>query len=373
MLGINSDNAFLLLLVLENLAACENVQRKSTLSFLMTVMADNNNTIAGQHSHPTVTSVSEALERARNCAECAQDNAVVDFLESALHTIWAKIQSQPNSYVMSRDEFAIFNYFQSRFQGQQIAIDARKRFWDINSKFIITDSMASTVQSSGLQACGKNSSKAPWENPKGTNRWRGSSPTSASEKLKDTYHWLENGPRNPICLILALSALLGCLFWPTSNLLAIASNRQIEERQLITPGALLKSSPSTEKAPLNVFQVYMPVIAPDSANEGVDITDGSHQTQPNSCQVMLMNHSFGNSYGSPFVGDYTPPPCKFNRVIMNFTATSRGRQFDRLAVMYFNDTEIWRTSTAEPTTNGIIFEYTKDMTAYLSLWSKPQK
>lgn len=42
--------------------------------------------------------------------------------------------------------------------------------------------------------------------------------------------------------------------------------------------------------------------------------------------------------------------------------------------MYFNDTEIWRTSTAEPTTApGISWTYLKDMTEYLSLWQAPQK
>lgn len=42
--------------------------------------------------------------------------------------------------------------------------------------------------------------------------------------------------------------------------------------------------------------------------------------------------------------------------------------------MYFNDTEVWRTSTAEPTTApGIRWTYLKDMTEYLSLWNAPQK
>lgn len=72
-------------------------------------------------------------------------------------------------------------------------------------------------------------------------------------------------------------------------------------------------------------------------------------------------------------GNYTPPKCKFNRVTMNFTVTSRGRQFDRLAIMYFNDTEVWRTSTAEPTTNGIRWEYIKDMSEYMYFWDSPQK
>jgi hypothetical protein len=41
--------------------------------------------------------------------------------------------------------------------------------------------------------------------------------------------------------------------------------------------------------------------------------------------------------------------------------------------MYFDDVEIFRTSTAEPTTNGIIWSYTKDMSAYLNLFKKPHK
>lgn len=58
---------------------------------------------------------------------------------------------------------------------------------------------------------------------------------------------------------------------------------------------------------------------------------------------------------------------------MNFTVTSSGRQFDRLAIMYFNSTEVWRTSTAEPTVNGIRWEYHKDMSEYLYFWNSPQK
>jgi hypothetical protein len=58
---------------------------------------------------------------------------------------------------------------------------------------------------------------------------------------------------------------------------------------------------------------------------------------------------------------------------MNFTVTSQGKQYDRLALMYFGDTEVWRTSTAEPTVDGIRWTYIKDMTEYMYLWSSPQK
>lgn len=38
-----------------------------------------------------------------------------------------------------------------------------------------------------------------------------------------------------------------------------------------------------------------------------------------------------------------------------------------------SDTEIWRTSTAEPTAAGIVFTYIKDVSNYLILWKQPQK
>ena len=58
---------------------------------------------------------------------------------------------------------------------------------------------------------------------------------------------------------------------------------------------------------------------------------------------------------------------------INLTVTSKGRQFDRLASLYLGDTEIFRTSTAEPTPNGIVWTYIKDLSPYNVLWKHPQK
>ena len=115
-------------------------------------------------------------------------------------------------------------------------------------------------------------------------------------------------------------------------------------------------------ARLTDFQVYPPVLTPTQDN-GAALTNGSGN--PYAAQVplategcikhqTLMVHTFANSYGAPFVGPYAPPSCNFNRVTFNLTVTSAGRQYDRLAVAYFGSTEIWRTSTAEPTTDGIM-------------------
>ena len=58
---------------------------------------------------------------------------------------------------------------------------------------------------------------------------------------------------------------------------------------------------------------------------------------------------------------------------MNFTVTSKGRQFDRLGIMYLGDVEVFRTSTAEPTSNGILWTYVKQMDQYYTLWKENQK
>lgn len=83
--------------------------------------------------------------------------------------------------------------------------------------------------------------------------------------------------------------------------------------------------------------------------------------------------SYLSPSNSSHLGTYTPPPCDFNRVTINLTVTSRGRQFDRLALLYLGDIEVFRTSTAEPTREGIVWTYVKEMYHYGPLWEKKQK
>ena len=63
----------------------------------------------------------------------------------------------------------------------------------------------------------------------------------------------------------------------------------------------------------------------------------------------------------------------FNRVTVNFTVNTQGRQFDRLGIMYLGDIEVFRTSTAEPTPQGIVWTYVKEMQQYNALWKTEQK
>jgi hypothetical protein len=125
----------------------------------------------------------------------------------------------------------------------------------------------------------------------------------------------------------------------------------------LSPSSNHQTAAANSTALLDVFQVHKPPQIP--ANDA-------------SCSVLLMQHVFAFSYGMPFVSSYTPPPCSFNTVTINLTVTSSGRQFDRLALMYLGDIEVFRTSTAEPTATGIVWTYTKDMSTYFSLWNRPQ-
>lgn len=97
---------------------------------ILSSMSGGNNGGFRQPSFQPVASVAEALEIARDSEEGAQDPTVRQVLETAITAIWVKVEAQPTSYVMNREEFAVFNYFQHRFQGHQLATAARKRYWD---------------------------------------------------------------------------------------------------------------------------------------------------------------------------------------------------------------------------------------------------
>ncbi|KAI1437460.1 peptide N-acetyl-beta-D-glucosaminyl asparaginase amidase A-domain-containing protein [Xylaria sp. CBS 124048] len=198
-------------------------------------------------------------------------------------------------------------------------------------------------------------------------------------------------------------------FLPFINLLAgtaLAKGNVIHpftERKSLALGSppddFSDSASASPRPPLECFQVAEPVvvgsgiqrrdesqspvfvpagqqpITPVYDNEDAIDVDGEVDVDVDGhakCAVVLMKHSFANSYGAPFVGKYTPPSCAFDHVVINFTARVQGRQFDRTGVLYLTDTEVWRTSTAEPTAYGIRWAWLKDMSAFLSLWRAPQ-
>ncbi|KAJ7285831.1 peptide N-acetyl-beta-D-glucosaminyl asparaginase amidase A-domain-containing protein [Mycena rebaudengoi] len=109
------------------------------------------------------------------------------------------------------------------------------------------------------------------------------------------------------------------------------------------------------------FQVAQPPPVPQDARQ---------------CTIQILQRDFAFSFGLSEIVNYTPPTdCgpvgSWAGIALNFTVTSNGTQFDRLAIFTFQNVEIWRSSTPEPTAAGIIWTYLKDVTRYTPLFAKP--
>ncbi|KAJ6463356.1 peptide N-acetyl-beta-D-glucosaminyl asparaginase amidase A-domain-containing protein [Mycena sanguinolenta] len=124
---------------------------------------------------------------------------------------------------------------------------------------------------------------------------------------------------------------------------------------------LFAALPPLSAAVLVDFQVAQPPPVPQDAKQ---------------CTVQILQRDFAFSFGLAEIVQYTPPtdcgtPGSWAAVTLNFTVTSNGTQFDRLAIFTFRNVEIWRSSTAEPTVAGIIWTYIKDVSKYIPLFAKP--
>ncbi|KAJ6186954.1 hypothetical protein N7519_001862 [Penicillium mononematosum] len=160
--------------------------------------------------------------------------------------------------------------------------------------------------------------------------------TDNNDKLRRT---------NPTFRLLAIMVLFGICGFLLLGHLSAASSLQSGLQSIAGFSSQAPNSTGLQE----FFQLYSPISLDSSGNGNCDV------------EILLMDHVFGASYGAPFVGNYEPPNCGFDT------------QFDRLALMYLGDNEVFRTSTAEPTTNGIVWTYIKEMSQYNSLWKSPQK
>ncbi|XWS27343.1 hypothetical protein CRYUN_Cryun26dG0106900 [Craigia yunnanensis] len=122
--------------------------------------------------------------------------------------------------------------------------------------------------------------------------------------------------------------------------------------------SILLSQPSTNDTipPTLFFEVTKPVRVPN--------------TKP--CSFSVLQHDFGYTYGKPPVfANYTFPSDfpyqEFSRIVLEWNATCKGRQFDRIFGVWLSGVELLRSCTAEPSATGIVWSVKKDVTRYSSL------
>ena len=93
------------------------------------------------------------------------------------------------------------------------------------------------------------------------------------------------------------------------------------------------------------------------------------------CASTVMQHDFANSYGQPFTATVTPPadcPGPWSKVVLDWSGSVAGRQYDRLAQVHLGGAEVFRTSTPEPDADGIKWHVEKDITSFTPLLRTPQ-
>lgn len=116
---------------------------------------------------------------------------------------------------------------------------------------------------------------------------------------------------------------------------------------------------NNDTSPTRFFEVTKPIKRPKS--------------EP--CTDLLLHHDFGYTYGKPpVIANYTPPfHCSFNsfsKIVLQWNATCKGRQFDRIFGVWLGGVELLRSCSAEPRATGIVWTVEKDVTRYSSLLLK---
>lgn len=88
-------------------------------------------------------------------------------------------------------------------------------------------------------------------------------------------------------------------------------------------------------------------------------------TRPTTISI-LTNQAFGNA-PDPVPSMVNLPVGHWQKAILTITGTQKGRQFDRLLLIWVGNTQIFTGVTPEPTPTGIAWTVQKDITAYLPL------
>ncbi|WP_308111053.1 peptide-N4-asparagine amidase [Streptomyces sp. ET3-23] len=122
-------------------------------------------------------------------------------------------------------------------------------------------------------------------------------------------------------------------------------------------GLVLGAGPATAAEPPTEFGTHWH--DPVTAGPPVSVPDTP------SCQVTVADTEFRDY--TPYRGTYTPPAeCghRWNKVVLRLEGSVAGRQYDRLGYLHIGGVEVLRTSTPEPSPQGITWKVEKDVTRY---------
>ncbi|UQT60839.1 peptide-N4-asparagine amidase A [Streptomyces durmitorensis] len=94
-----------------------------------------------------------------------------------------------------------------------------------------------------------------------------------------------------------------------------------------------------------------------------------------SCEVTVAEAQFKDF--TPYEGAYSPPgKCgagDWGKVVLRLDGKVKGRQYDRLGYLRVGGVEVFRTSTPEPSVDGISWSVEKDVTRYRETLARDQR
>ncbi|WP_329123391.1 peptide-N4-asparagine amidase [Streptomyces sp. NBC_01353] len=138
---------------------------------------------------------------------------------------------------------------------------------------------------------------------------------------------------------------------------------------VLAAGALLTAHPATADAPADSPPA-------EFGNDWHDpLTAAPPVTMPptRSCEVLLAAAQFRDF--TPYKGSYAPPKecgTRWSKVVLRLEGEVKGRQYDRLGHLAVGGVEIFRTSTPQPSPDGIRWSVEKDVTRYRDTLGRPQ-
>ena len=91
------------------------------------------------------------------------------------------------------------------------------------------------------------------------------------------------------------------------------------------------------------------------------------------CTVEIVRHGFADF--EPYRQAFTPPadcPGPWHKVVLDMEGSVKGRQYDRMGQISVGGVTLLRTSTPEPSREGIRWQVEKDVSAYAPLFTREQ-
>ena len=87
------------------------------------------------------------------------------------------------------------------------------------------------------------------------------------------------------------------------------------------------------------------------------------------CTTTIVDTQFRDF--TPYVSNYVPT-CRGSKVVLRMDGAVKGRQYDRLGYLKIGGVTVFKTSTPEPSPDGIEWSVEKDLSEYSSLLTRPE-